>query len=53
MNDQLIYKLEERLLPLIKRIEQLEQGHTILGDGTLSLQEPRHIPRVRHLDSFS
>ncbi len=31
MNDQLIHKLEERLLPLIKRIEQLEQGHTILG----------------------
>ncbi|HYU77069.1 MAG TPA: hypothetical protein VEL31_30740 [Ktedonobacteraceae bacterium] len=31
MNNQLIHKLEERLLPLIKRIEQLEQGHTILG----------------------
>jgi hypothetical protein len=31
MNKQLIHKLEERLLPLIKRIEQLEQGHIIQG----------------------
>ena len=31
MNDQLLDKLEERLLPLLKRIEQLEEEHTFQG----------------------
>ncbi len=35
MNNQTIRTLEERLLPLIKRIEPLEQSHTIQGSDAI------------------
>lgn len=53
MKDQLIHKLEERLLPLIKRIEQLEQGSSTQGSDAIQHRSAEFDDIARELDALA
>src|SRR6266480_6197789 len=53
MKDQLIHRLEERLLPLIKRIEQWEQGAPTQGSDAIQHRSAEVDDIARELDAFA